>query len=40
VAPLVVLLGAAVVLLAATAGTAGLLLIRSVSLDQLRETPT
>ncbi|MGH3068655.1 MAG: FtsX-like permease family protein [Streptosporangiaceae bacterium] len=39
-APLVVLLGVAVVLLAAAAGTAGLLLIRSVSLDQLRETPT
>ena len=39
-APLVVLLGVAVVLLAAAAGTAGLLLVRSVSLDQLRETPT
>jgi hypothetical protein len=40
VAPLVVLLGVAVVLLGAAAATAGLLLIRSVSLDQLRETPT
>ncbi len=39
-APLVVLLGLAIVLLAAAAGTAGLLLVRSVSLDQLRETPT
>ena len=39
-APLVVLLGAAVVLLAVAAGTAGVLLIRGVSLDQLRETPT
>ena len=35
-----VLLGVAVVLLAAAAATARLLLIRSVSLDQLRETPT
>ena len=39
-APLVVLLGVAVVLLAAAAGTASVLLVRGVSLDQLRETPT
>ena len=40
VAPLVLLLGAAVVLLAAAAVSASVLLIRGVSLDQLRETPT
>lgn len=39
-APLVVLLGGAVVLLAVAAVTASVLLIRGVSLDQLRETPT
>jgi predicted lysophospholipase L1 biosynthesis ABC-type transport system permease subunit len=39
-APLVLLLGAAVALLAAAAVTASVLLIRGVSLDQLRETPT
>jgi hypothetical protein len=38
--PLVVLLGAAVALLAVVAVTASVLLIRGVSLDQLRETPT
>jgi putative ABC transport system permease protein len=39
-APLVVLLGGAVVLLGFAAVTASVLLIRGVSLDQLRETPT
>ena len=39
-APLVVLLGAAVALLAVAAVSASVLLIRGVSLDQLRETPT
>ena len=39
-APLVVLLGGAVVLLGVAAVTASVLLIRGVSLDQLRETPT
>ncbi len=39
-APLVVLLGGAVVLLAVAAVTASVLLVRGVSLDQLRETPT
>jgi putative ABC transport system permease protein len=39
-APLVVLLGGAVVLLAVAAVTASVLLIRGVSPDQLRETPT
>ncbi len=39
-APLVLLLGAAVALLAVAAVTASVLLIRGVSLDQLRETPT
>ena len=38
--PLVLLLGVAVALLAAAAVTASVLLIRGVSLDQLRETPT
>jgi putative ABC transport system permease protein len=38
-APLVLLLGAAIGLLAAAAVTASVLLIRGVSLDQLRETP-
>ena len=38
--PLVVLLGAAVALLAVVAVTSSVLLIRGVSLDQLRETPT
>jgi len=40
VAPLVLLLGVANALLAAAAVTASALLIRGVSLDQLRETPT
>ena len=39
-APLVALLGGAVALLAVAAVTASVLLIRGVSLDQLRETPT
>ena len=39
-APLAVLLGVAAVLLVAAAVTASVLLIRGVSLDQLRETPT
>ena len=38
--PLVLLLGAAIALLAAAAVTASVLLIRGISLDQLRETPT
>ncbi len=39
-APVIVLLGVAVALLAVAAVTASVLLIRGVSLDQLRETPT
>ena len=39
-APLAVLLGAAVALLAVAAVSASVLLIRGISLDQLRETPT